>query len=205
MIACAVALVLLVDVSGSVSDTNHRLQREGIAAALRDPALPRLASIEGALAVTLIEWDANSRTVLPWRVLQTAEDFRLAAEAILAPGRSGMGLTMMGQALRAAIAAVPEAPCQADRVVIDVSGDGQSDDAVAEEVAFAAAAGWQINGLPIVTEAAPGVDDWYRQNVATPDGFTIVADGFESVARAMRRKVIFEVSLALGRLPAVED
>ncbi len=198
MISCAVALLLLVDVSGSVSPENHRLQREGIAAALRAPALARVVEADAPLAVSLIEWDSTQATVLPWRVLSSAHDLDSAAAAVLEAPRAGeYGSTYLGDAIAAGIAALADAPCQADRLVLDVSGDGASnggaDPAAARD--RAGALGIQINGLPIVTPSEPGVADWYRDHVATPDGFVIVADGFNDVARAMRRKVVLEIAL----------
>lgn len=197
MIACAVALVLLVDVSGSVSAEHHRLQRAGIAEALRTPALARLAEGGPPLALTLIEWDSTPATVLPWRLLPDGAALHRTADAIEAAPRAGsMGATHLGEAIAAGIAAAAVAPCAADIVVLDVSGDGASNGGrePAEVRDQAAALGLQINGLPIVTAAEPDLAAWYRANVATDDGFVIAADGFADVARAMRRKVLFEIA-----------
>jgi hypothetical protein len=198
MTPCAVALLLLVDVSGSVSSEHHRMQREGIAGALREPAMARVVEGEGPIALALIEWDSTRTTVLPWRLLRDAAALDRAASEIIAAPRAGVfGATHVGDAIEAGIAALEEAPCQADRAVLDVSGDGASnggaDTAAARD--RAASLGIQINGLPIVTEAEPHLDDWYRENVATLDGFVIAADGFAGVARAMRRKIVLEVAL----------
>jgi Ca-activated chloride channel family protein len=198
MIACAVALLLLVDVSGSVSAEHHRLQREGIAEALRTPAMARLVQGEGPIAITLIEWDSTQTAVLPWRVLRDAGTLRQAADDIVAAPRAGVfGSTHVGDAIEAGLAAMAQVPCLADRVVLDVSGDGSSNGGGEAAAARdrAQTLGVQINGLPIVTEAEPDLAEWYRANVATFDGFVIVADGFENVARAMRRKIVLEVAL----------
>lgn len=198
MTLCAVALALLVDVSGSVSAEHHRMQRQGIASALREPAMARVVEGEGPLALSLIEWDSTQTTVLTWRVLRSTADLHAAAAEIEAAPRAGVfGATHVGEAIEAGLAAMERAPCQADRAVLDVSGDGESnggrDTGTARD--RAAALGVQINGLPIVTVAEPALADWYRAHVATPDGFVIVADGFENVARAMRRKIVLEVAL----------
>jgi hypothetical protein len=197
MNACAVALLLLVDVSGSVSTEHHRLQREGIAEALRTPAMARVVEGEGPIAVTLIEWDSTQTTVLPWRLLRDARALDQAGSDIVAAPRAGVfGSTHMGDAIDAGMAALAQAPCIADRMVLDVSGDGASNGGtdVAAARDRAEALGVQINGLPIVTEAEPHLAEWYRTNVATSDGFVIAADGFENVARAMRRKIVLEVA-----------
>jgi hypothetical protein len=204
VIACAAALVLLVDVSGSVSAEHHRMQREGIAAALEQPALARMVANGPPLAVTLIEWDSDQATVLPWRLLRDGAELARAADALRAAPRAGsMGATHLGEAIAAGIAAIEAAPCLPERPVLDVSGDGFSNGGRDTEAARddAVRLGIQINGLPIVTDAEPGIADWYRSHVATHDGFVIVADGFTDIARAMRRKVLFEIAFLQEDLP----
>lgn len=196
--ACAVALLLLVDVSGSVSTEHHQLQRQGIASALRDPAMARVIETDGPIAVAMIEWDSTQAMVVPWRLLRDRAGLERAAGEIEAVPRAGVfGATHLGDAIAAGVTALAQAPCAADRPVLDVSGDGAAnggrDPGAARDEA--AAAGIQVNGLPIVTEVEPGLADWYRRYVATDDGFVIAADGFADVARAMRRKIIFEVAM----------
>jgi len=41
MLACAVALILLVDISSSVSEKNYELQKRGIAEAFKDPQIQK--------------------------------------------------------------------------------------------------------------------------------------------------------------------
>lgn len=197
MLGCAVALLLLVDVSGSVSPENHRLQREGIAAALRAPATARVVAHDAPIAVSLVEWDSAQAVVLPWRVLADEAALLDAAAAVeAAPRAGGYGATHLGDAVGFAVAHLSEAPCAAERLVLDVSGDGPSNGgrATSGARAQAEAAGITINGLPIVTPAEPELAAYYRAEVATADGFVIVADGFADVARAMRRKILFEVA-----------
>lgn len=69
MTACAVALVLLLDVSGSIDAAAWRLQVEGHAEALTAPAVVRQVEREG-VAVALVQFDHGARLVLPWRVLR---------------------------------------------------------------------------------------------------------------------------------------
>lgn len=197
MLACAVALLLLVDVSGSVTPENHRLQREGIAAALRAPATLRVVTNDAPIAVSLVEWDSTQAVVLPWRVLADEAGLAAAAAAIeAAPRAGGYGATHLGEAVAFAVAHLSESPCAAERLVLDVSGDGPSNGGLAPSLARAQAeaAGITINGLPIVTAAEPELAAYYRAEVASADGFVIVADGFADVARAMRRKILFEVA-----------
>ena len=197
---CAVALVLLVDVSGSVSTENHRLQRAGIAAALREPAMARIVESQPPLALTVIEWDSAQAVVLPWQRLASRADLHQAAarlDAESAPPRAGShGSTHVGAALAAAIEVLAQPPCAPERQVIDVSGDGASNGGPdpAEVRDRAAALGITVNGLPIVTSSEPTIADWYARNVVTEDGFLLAAAGFPDVARALRRKLVLEVA-----------
>lgn len=196
---CATALVLLMDVSGSVSAENFRLQREGVAAALRDPGVVRTVESGPPMALTLIEWDSRQAVVLPWRVLRDRDDLARAADLIeAAPRALAFGATHAGDAMAAALDAIEAAPCVAEQAVIDVSGDGEANGGqpAAALRDRAAAMGVQVNGLAIVTDTEPMLGQWYRDNVMTADGFVIEAEGFADVARAMRRKIIVEISRA---------
>ena len=80
----AVALVMLVDVSGSIDNREYDLQRSGIVAAFEDRAVQRAIWQQRAIAVTVIEWSDTQRTVVPWRVLSDADGaVRFAAEVAL--------------------------------------------------------------------------------------------------------------------------
>lgn len=193
MIACGMALVLLVDVSGSVDAAEFALQKQGIVDALMSPAVHRAIWQNQTIAVTIIEWTDNSATVVPWRVLNgTADAMALAVEYQAAP-RSGQGSTYMGRALAAGLDALAASPCVGAREVIDVSGDGAADDSIELKLQYARAkaAGVTINGL--VIEGEDGLEDFYRQNVVL-NGFVMVAAGFEDFARAMRQKLAMEIA-----------
>src|SRR5215212_7874718 len=66
-------LVLAVDISGSVDQTEANQQRQGYVAALADPAVARAirSSLTGRVAVTYVEWagDDMQEVVVPWTVL----------------------------------------------------------------------------------------------------------------------------------------
>ena len=62
----------------------------------------------------------------------------------------------------------------------------RSDDAVREGIA--------INGLPILTDFT-SLDRYYRDEViGGPGAFIVVAEGFESFAEAIRKKMIIEIA-----------
>jgi len=203
MTACALALVLLMDVSGSVSTERFALQRDGTAHAFANPRVAAFISPDRPVAVTAIQWASSQHTVLPWRILRDAADLAAADTALAAHSREESGLTGLGDALQAGVSAFATMPCAADRQVIDISGDGASNTGAEPEPARQAAinAGITINGLPIVTEGEPTVADYYRKSVVTPDGFVVEAHGFDDVARAMGRKLAAEIA---GAVPGME-
>lgn len=195
MTACALALLLLMDVSGSVSDTHWREQRDGTAAAFREPAIARLIAGQEGVAVAVIAWGSGAHRLLPWRVLVSEAQAAAFAEDLAAAARPEAGQTDLALALEAAAEAFEALPCRAERRVADISGDGPAngpDPAPAR--AALAEAGVVLNGLPIVTAAEPGLGAYYRERVITPGGFVIEAEGWAAFGEAIRRKLALEVA-----------
>lgn len=192
---CGIALVLAIDVSGSVSPEHFRLQRDATADALTSPAV--IAAARDGLAVAATMWGSNQHVVMGWRVLRGPVDAAGAARALRQAARPEVGGTDVAGALRHAVQLHGGAPCLAERRVVDISGDGthsgQPGD-VADAVAMAGAAGVEVNALPIVTDAEPEVAEWYRQHVTGPLGGFVVPATPEGFARAIRLKISMEVA-----------
>jgi hypothetical protein len=208
-----VALVLAVDVSGSVNEARFTLQREGIVAALDSAAFAAIVAggSRGTIEIAVVEWAEEQAVILPWTVVRGREDLAAVARRLREADRAWVHTkTDPGGGIAGAAALFGGAPLLADRKVIDVSGDGQQnagevptsvarDIAIAQEIA--------INGLAITSGEEPHVDEWYRANVVGGVGsFVVVADGFEAFAEAFQRKVMLEVAgprptTALAYLP----
>lgn len=190
MTACAVALVLLLDVSGSIDAAAWRLQVEGHAEALTAPAVVRQVEREG-VAVALVQFDHGARLALPWRVLRAAQDAQDAAEAIRGMERTGAGMTATSAALEAAEAALDAAPC-GDREVVDLVTDGppNAGDDTEPVRQRLIARGAQVNGLSVGRDAA----DWMRESVVSPFGFALAVEDWAGFAAAMRRKLVMELT-----------
>jgi len=194
----AVALVMLVDVSGSIDNREYELQRNGIVAAFEDRAVQRAIWQQRAIAVTVIEWSDTQRTVVPWRVLSDADGaVRFAGEVALVK-RSSSGATHLGEAIIAGLESFAACGCEPERRVLDVSGDGRSNGGkVTVTVARVKAetAEVMINGLPILGDPSePELDEYYRQEVIAGGGFAIVARDFADFARALRQKLAREIA-----------
>ena len=86
-----VALVLAVDVSGSVDDNRFSLQMEGIARAFedRDVQSTILSGPYGALLVTLVNWSQKPQIAVPWTVIASPADaMAFAGDVRRAPRRA---------------------------------------------------------------------------------------------------------------------
>lgn len=196
------ALVLAVDVSLSVNDQRYQLQKEGIAEAFENPDLADTIAhgSYGAVAVALMEFSDPDRQfpVIEWTRIASAEDARRLAGQIRNLKRSSDGLTAIGDALLAAQELFDESPFPTTRRVIDVSGDGMSNAGTNMAVARdqVVAAGATVNGLPILSEE-PWLEGYYTNNViGGPGAFVIVANGLDSFAAAMKRKLVEELAVS---------
>src|SRR5271165_784015 len=202
-----VALVLAIDVSGSVDDNRFKLQREGIAAALEseEVAAAVLSGVNQTVEIAAVEWAEEQRLLVPWTVLRVRDDLATLATRLRSAGRSWVHTkTDPGGGIAAAAHLFAEQPLIGLRQMIDVSGDGRQNTgevATADARDAAVRKGLTVNGLPITSSEEPEIEDWYRVNViGGPGAFLLVADGYDAFAAAFRQKLTLEISgLAPGR------
>lgn len=195
--ACDIALVLAMDVSGSVDAFEYQLQAEGVAQAIRDPAVTD-ALVRGQVALAVVQWSGlgEQAVTLPWtRVDDPIQAARLAGRIAGMPRAFGGGNTAVGAAIDFAAALFAEVPDCA-HWVIDMSGDGDENEgltaAQARQAAYAR--GIAINGLAIEAAGpATPITAFYRRWVMTPGGFVITAAQHLDFARAMTAKMLREL------------
>ena len=208
-VAVDLELVLAVDVSGSVDVEEARLQREGYVAALASKEV--LAAIRSGflrrIAVTYVEWAGAGFQirVLDWAVIDGEDSARaFASRLAAAPINTGPWTSISG-AIDFALPMFAANGFDGTRRVIDISGDGANNSGflVTEARDRAVAAGVVINGLPIVNDRVqifggrqiPDLDQYYAGCViGGPGAFLVIAKDFRDFARAVRRKLIFEIS-----------
>ena len=205
-VAVDLELVLAIDVSQSVDVIEGRMQREGYIRAFSDPRVAQALrnGQYGKIAVTYVEWAGVgwSYTIVPWRVLASAEDARAFAVALdNHPVTRGQGTSISGAITEAAASFVANGAAGARRV-IDISGDGPNssgfnvtvarDDAVAQGITINGVA---INDREITNFSLPDLDVYFQDCVVGgPGAFVIAADGFASFAEAILRKLILEIA-----------
>lgn len=194
------ALVLAADVSASMSMEHLKLQREAYAAALEDPSF--MGAVRsgplGRIGVAYFEFSGatDQRPILPWAIIATPADAARAAAAMRAAPNAMGGSTAVGAAINYAINLLLDFPGEMGRAVIDVSGDGPTNDGPSSAVARdrAVALGAIINGLPIANPSEPDTLRHYREEViGGPGAFLIEARGMSDFAGALRQKLVLEL------------
>jgi len=201
-------LVLAIDVSRSVDDEEAQLQREGYMQALTDKRIIDAirSGALGKIAVTYIEWAGSTyqQTVIDWTVIDGPDSAKAFALRIKEAPRVAEMWTSISGALIYGAAKFENNGYEGKRRVIDVSGDGRNNsgpDVVAIRDAVVAR-GIVINGLPIMSERPNfgrpperDLDIYYEQNViGGPGSFLVPAHDFPDFARAVRTKLIKEIS-----------
>ena len=197
----AIALVLAVDASGSVSNGRFELQKQGYAAAFRNPQV--LNSIRSlmtqSIAVTMMQWTGPRlhAVVVDWTLVKDEATTNALAAAIEAASRQlfGGGTSISG-AIDYSRLLLAQSPFNAARRVIDISGDGSNNSgrSVTQARDEAVHDGVSINGLPILT-LEPYLDRYYYENViGGPGAFMIPAANYDNFADAILKKLITEIA-----------
>ncbi|MEQ8294668.1 MAG: DUF1194 domain-containing protein [Roseovarius sp.] len=195
--ACEIALVLAVDVSGSVDRHEYGIQMQGLAEGLRDGSVSE-ALVAGEAAVMVMHWTGSSRqeVVVPWTRITGFDVLeRFADEVERAPRQWRNFSTAIGEALVFARDRLAEGP-ECERRVIDISGDGSSNEGIDPVAVRAAlqAEGIVVNAL-VIEGAEPMMTEYFWENVILgPGAFVITANSYAEYPARMRRKLLREVA-----------
>lgn len=204
---CRLALLLGLDISSSVDAAEDALQRGGMVAALRDPAVEAaFLAVEAPVALAAFEWSGryNQEVLLDWMLVRSPDDLARAAAVLASSKRSYNEFpTAMGEALRFGAQMMARAPrCLAQ--TIDMAGDGENNEGHGPRAIYRDGGFEQItvNGLVVANAAdfqtEARLTQFYADEVLHGSGaFMVVADGFDDYARAMRDKLEREVSVAV--------
>lgn len=201
-------LVLLVDVSRSMTPRELEIQRRGYAAALDSDAV--FAAVQsgllGRVAMTYVEWAGTQEVIIDWRVLETRADLADFANTLSHRFNAGLRRTSISEALVFATELIRSNEYAGLRRVIDVSGDGPNNQGrpVTRARDAALAEGIVINGLPLMTREGM-VGQWHLDDldvyyeacvIGGPGAFVIPVLQWDDFADAVRRKLVLEMVAA---------
>lgn len=212
-----VELLLLVDVSRSMSSNELEIQRRGYAESLISPEV--LKAINGGMighvAIAYVEWAGaySQRVVQDWAIIRSEQDAQAFARAIAMNPGQGMRRTSISAALTSGAGYFYKNGFTGLRRVIDVSGDGPNNDgrpvALARDAVVAQ--GITINGLPLMTRDGLGgrwsienLDAYYRDCVVGgPGAFVVPVLEWSEFAAAVRKKLVLEIAGTTPQPPSL--
>ncbi len=205
-------LVLLADASGSIDAGELAFQRQGYADALQsDTVQSAIANtLHGHIAVTYVEWATNQVQVVDWMLIDGPDAARAFADAVMTAPRAAFGSNAIGAALLEGQRLIEVNDFDGFRHVIDFSGDSMGNSfgpAILPSRDQVLAQGTVINALPILRpdsgrRAGYDLEQLYADNIiGGPGAFMVTADGRDSFAQTVQRKLFLEIA---GEVPPLE-
>jgi hypothetical protein len=195
------ALILAVDGSASVTYEEFGLIAGGMAAALRDPAVVRGLTggpARASLCALLLWSGAGAQAVLTdWTLIASPADAAAFANDVDNMSRVvPAGQTAIGEALLAALTLLAHLPSNATRHVVDVIGDGRSNDGIAPGPVRdrMVAADITINGLCILHEEPDLLQFYTSEVIGGPGSFAVTCATYPDFTEAMRQKLTREIN-----------
>lgn len=194
--ACDLALVLAVDVSGSVDQQEYRTQMDGLAEALTDGVIAE-ALVGSRAQVALVQWTGSGRqeVTLTWREMTSFQDIETLRREISAAPRAWRHFsTAIGEALMTSAALFQEVP-QCVRRIIDVSGDGVSNEGMRPKHTHAVLQKEKVTVNALVIEGADAdLTGYFYENVILGEGaFVTTANGYRQYPDKIRQKLLREL------------
>jgi hypothetical protein len=201
-------LVLAVDVSRSMDESEHALQREGYVQAFRhrDVINALMSGPEGRIAVTYMEWAAGTYPIIPWTIIDSEAAAKAFADRLANEPRYSERRTSISTALYEAVPLITDNDIASHRQVIDVSGDGANNAGPPVEEArdFALKKNIVINGLPIMLNTdprfqqgydVPNLDRYYKHCVIGGTGaFLAPVFSLSQLSATIRKKLVLEIA-----------
>jgi Ca-activated chloride channel homolog len=194
-------MVLAVDGSASVTYDEFGLIAGGMAAALRDAAViagltqgPRKASL-----LSLLLWSGAGQQdiITGWTRVASADGVQAFANDVdNMPRTIQPGQTAIGEALLGSLTLLGRAPVSASRSIVNVIGDGRSNDGIAPGPIRdrMVQADITINGLCILHEEPDLLASYTAEVIGGPGAFAITCRDYPGFAEAMRQKLTRELN-----------
>jgi Ca-activated chloride channel homolog len=190
------AMVLAVDGSASVTYEEFGLIAGGMASALRDPTVA--AGLTGTSILSLLLWSGAGQhdMITGWTQIATAADLAAFADSVdNMPRTVKAGNTAIGEALLAALTLLARVPAIPKRNIVNVIGDGRSNDGIAPGPIRdrMAAADITINGLCILHEEPDLLSSYTEEVIGGPGAFAVTCREYKDFTEAMRQKLTREI------------
>jgi hypothetical protein len=190
-------MVLAVDGSASVTYEEFGLIAGGTAAALRDPSV--VAGLSAGSILSLLLWSGPGQqdVITGWTRIGSAADLNGFADSVdNMPRTVRAGTTAIGEALLAALTLLTHVPVAPKRSIINVIGDGRSNDGIAPGPIRdrMAAAGMTINGLCILHEEPDLLTSYTEEVIGGPGAFAVTCREYADFVEAMRQKLTREIN-----------
>ncbi len=191
------AMVLAVDGSASVTYEEFGLIAGGMASALRDPTVA--AGLIGKSVLSLLLWSGTGQqdVITDWTPIATAADLSAFADSVdNMPRTVRAGSTAIGEALLAALTLLAKVPAIPKRNIVDVIGDGRSNEGtppgpIRDRMV---AADITINGLCILHEEPDLLASYIAEVIGGPGAFAVTCREYKDFAEAMRQKLTQEIA-----------
>ena len=211
-----VELVIAADGSGSITDAELAVQREGYAAAITDPQILRVirSGIYGRIAVAYLEWGgADSQEIIAdWQLIENMEQAEAFARVIRETPRRAHGWNSISNAIAAATSMIENNRYNGFRKVIDVSGDSGQYGGMPLPIARQRAldAGITINGLTLNYRGGgltgpggmPLTLHYERDIIGGPGAFVKSVKEPEAFHDAILEKLLLEIAAIPATKPA---
>lgn len=199
-------LVLMADVSRSMSPAELEIQRRGYAEALSSDAVFDAigGGMLGRIALSYVEWAGSQHVVVDWTLIETRADLDDFATELIVTYNPGLRRTSIADAIDLGVYMLETNQFQGLRHVIDISGDGPNNAGgrVVEARDRAVSRGVTINGLPLLTHGGEG-DRWYMAGldiyyqtcvIGGPGAFVLPVHDWPGFAQAVRQKLVMEIA-----------
>jgi Ca-activated chloride channel homolog len=193
-------MVLAVDGSASVTYDEFGLIAGGMAAALRDPAVVEALAEGSFLALLLWSGTGQQDIITNWTRMAAPADVLAFADGVdNMPRTIRPGATAIGEALLAALTLLAHLPAATDRNVVNVIGDGRSNQGIAPGPIRdrMARAGITINGLCILHEEPDLLSAYTEEVIGGPGAFAVTCRTYADFAEAMRQKLTREIQVSI--------
>ncbi|HVY13646.1 MAG TPA: DUF1194 domain-containing protein [Rhodopila sp.] len=193
-------MVLAVDGSASVTYGEFGLIATGMATALRDDSVVEALAAGSYLSLLLWSGSGQQAVLEPWTRINSKTAALAFADRVDNMSRVVRpGTTAIGEALVAALALLTHLPAVTQHAIVNVIGDGRSNDGIAPGPVRdrMANADITINGLCILHEEPDLLSSYTNDVIGGPGAFAVTCRTYADFTEAMRQKLLRETKVPI--------